>query len=273
MTKEIFVLDHGYVRLISHMGSDEEIEQDARLSYGEGTRSVSDTRNLIRYLFRNEHTSPFEMAEMKFEMQLPLFVARQLVRHRTANINEYSGRYSIMPELYYVPDLKNIQAQSSKNKQGREDTLSTTKQANAQVRILEHSRAAFREYEKLINQDKISRELARMVLPQNIYTKWRWKMDLKNLLHMIHLRTSPHAQWEIRQYAKAVAQFIEDLFPITHEAYQDYKKHSKSFSWQETTYLSELVEGKSIPKLALDYMSKREFREFHKKLNLECPDV
>ena len=214
------VLDHGYVALVDTMGSDEAIAEAARLSYGRGTRSVRSPEGLINYLYRNHHTSPFEMAEMKFQMRLPIFVMRQWVRHRTANLNEYSGRYSVMPKLWYVPETKDIKRQDTVNKQASSGEFDFAEATMIQSMIDCASEQAFETYESLLEYG-VSREMARIILPLNMYTEIVWKMDLNNMLKFLWLRDDGHAQPEIQAYAKVIAGFVEEKFPLTYAAYKE----------------------------------------------------
>jgi len=217
------VHDHGYVYLIDTMGTDDDIAQAARLSYGRGTKSVNNNEGLIRYLYSNAHTSPFEMVEMKFQMRLPIFVMRQLVRHRTANLNEYSGRYSVMPRLWYLPYIETIRSQHALNKQASGEALSFVDAVYAQNIIDKQSEDAFNEYERLLELG-VSREMARIILPLNTYTEIVWKMDLNNMLKFLWLRDDAHAQPEIQEYARVIASFVEAKFPLTYQAYRESRE-------------------------------------------------
>ena len=224
------VLDHGFVRLIDYMGDDDAIGQAARVSYGKGTKSVSNDRGLIRYLMRHRHTTPFEMCELKLHVKLPIFVARQWIRHRTANVNEYSARYSILDQEFYLPAREHISVQSASNRQGRGQTV-TDAQADAVLELLRRDAVtAYDTYERLLNDQgdgtphdeeapQIARELARVNLNLNYYTQWYWKVDLHNLLHFLSLRMDPHAQYEIRVYADAIADMVKDWVPLAWEAF------------------------------------------------------
>lgn len=214
----VAVLDHGYVSLVDTFGTDDDIAEAARLSYGRGTKKVNKNEGLIRYLYSHHHTSPFEMVEMKFQMRLPIFVMRQWVRHRTANLNEYSGRYSIMPRLWYVPDEADIKGQHSTNKQASDGTLGGDLPAIARQLIDETSEEAFNRYEQLLAMG-VSREMARIILPLNMYTEIVWKMDLNNMLKFLWLRDDSHAQPEIQAYARVIADFVAEKFPMTYAAY------------------------------------------------------
>lgn len=212
----------GFVKLIKVDGEDHDIVSAARLSYGRGTTPLRDGTGLINYLYAHAHTSPFEMVSMKFQIRMPIFVMRQWVRHRTASLNEYSGRYSEMPELYYVPDAEDIKGQHTSNKQASGEVLTPYGQHTAVSLIQEQSAQAFETYRKLLEMG-VSREMARIVLPLNTYTEIVWKMDLHNLLHFLKLRDDSHAQPEIQAYAKVIASKVESFFPITYAAYKEWK--------------------------------------------------
>jgi len=284
------LFDHGFVGLIDAMPSgkgegDKAIVQAARVSYGDGTKSIRDDRNLIRYLMRHEHTSPFEMVEFKFHMKIPIFVMRQLVRHRTANLNEYSGRYSIMSSEFYIPEKNVISYQKKTNKQGREDFPVHETDATS-IQELMHSvyTYSYNVYSTLIGeqtdvklfQDKelnergIARELARIVLPVANYTELYFKQDLKNLLHFLKLRMSEHAQYEIRVLANAMYRLIKDHVPLTTEAWEDYVVHSVRFSRQEMAILKEFLGDKEEDLYKRieenEFLSKGEKREFVDKI-------
>ena len=220
--KAIEVLDQGYVLFVDKMGDDQAIADAARLSYGRGTKQKRDPEGLINYLWSNRHTSPFEMAEIKLQIRMPIFVMRQWVRHRTANLNEYSGRYSVMPRMWYTPGSEDIKSQNQTNKQASGELLEDTTQETASRLIWEASNRAFNDYEKLLSMG-VSREMARIILPLNTYTEVVWKMDLKNLLDFIRLRNDPHAQPEIQAYAKVIEDLIQEHFPLSYKAYLDQK--------------------------------------------------
>ena len=222
-------LDKGFVRLVDSMGGDDAIVQAARVSYGKGTSKVSQDRGLIRYLMRHRHTTPFEMVEFKFHCKMPIFVARQWVRHRTANINEYSLRYSEARDEFYLPDPEYIQFQSSLNKQGRLGEVSASLKKKVSDYFQEISSRSFEIYSEL-NDAGVARELARAVLPVNLYTEWYWKNDLHNLLHFVGLRSDSHAQYEIRVFSDAMAESVKKVAPFAWEAYQDYVISGLRFS-------------------------------------------
>ena len=229
-------LDKGFVRLVDSMGGDDAIVQSARVSYGKGTSKVSQDRGLIRYLMRHRHTTPFEMVEFKFHCKMPIFVARQWVRHRTANINEYSLRYSEARDEFYFPDPNNIEFQSSVNKQGRMGEVDEQLKKKVQAYFKEISDRSFEIYCEL-NEAGVARELARAILPVNLYTEWYWKNDLHNLLHFIGLRSDGHAQYEIRVFSDAMASFVKEVAPFAWEAYQDYVVKGMRFSKIEQSIL------------------------------------
>ena len=238
-------LDKGFVRLVDSMGGDDAIVQSARVSYGKGTSKVSQDRGLIRYLMRHRHTTPFEMVEFKFHCKMPIFVARQWVRHRTANINEYSLRYSEARDEFYFPDPNNIEFQSSVNKQGRMGEVDEQLKKKVQAYFKEISDRSFEIYCEL-NEAGVARELARAILPVNLYTEWYWKNDLHNLLHFIGLRSDGHAQYEIRVFSDAMASFVKKVAPFAWEAYQDYVVKGMRFSKIEQSILE-----RKLPKRVL----------------------
>jgi len=263
----------GFVKLLDVMGSDEEVENAARISYGKGTRKVSQTRNLIRYLIRHKHTSPLEMCEVKFHIKLPIFIMRQLVRHRMANLNEYSGRYSVMSDEFYLPEADYLQKQSTTNNQGREELIPNKGLLQFEFnRIYDGAQIA---YENLLNQ-KLTKELARAVLPVANYTECIWKIDLHNFFHFVKLRADKHAQREIQDYANAMYELVKPKFPLCCEAFEDYNRDAVTFSKQEMDVIRELLEytdtkaalaGMSIEDGILERrLSKRERTEFLEKL-------
>ncbi len=236
------VLDHGFVSLVDYMGSDESIEHAARVSYGYGTRKRSATRGLIRYLRRHLHTTPSEMVELKFHCAMPMFVARQWVRHRTASINEYSGRYSLMPLLFYSPDAENFSLQSSVNNQGREADAAPERLYGDAIRRWQEVRAsASRAYAWMVQED-VARELARIDLPLSTYTQWYWKIDLHNLLHFLTLRVDDHAQWEIQEFGRVMAGMLKRVAPLSFEAWIDYQVCGDKLSRMEIEALARLLE-------------------------------
>ncbi|MBS1538815.1 MAG: FAD-dependent thymidylate synthase [Bacteroidetes bacterium] len=265
---EIPCLDKGFVRLIDVMGNDNSIVQAARVSYGEGTKRLTEDRGLIRYLLRHQHTTPFEMVEFKFHIKLPIFIARQWIRHRTANVNEYSGRYSEMKDEFYIPALGNIRPQSTMNKQGRSDETFPTEQAE----IIADKFAAsqdqmYAEYRELLEMG-VAREIARINLPVSNYTEWYWKIDLHNLFHFLKLRIDDHAQYEIRVYGEAIASIVKEIVPVAWEAFEDYVLHSLKFSRLEANAITVMLgELPSDETLAAAGLKGREAREFKDKFN------
>jgi thymidylate synthase (FAD) len=243
LDKEFPVLNHGFVRLVDYMGGDQRIVQAARVSYGEGTKSYRQDKGLISYLLRNEHTSPFEQVVLTFHLKMPIFVARQWIRHRTARLNEISGRYSIMKDEFYVPAPEDVAAQSEDNKQGRLNEALPAGEAESVRRTLEEGQArAYREYAGLI-ESGIARELARVNLPLSLYTEWYWQMDLHNLFHFLRLRLDPHAQREIRLYAETVMELTEKVAPIACEAFRSHVRGSVRFSAEELEALRRMTRG------------------------------
>ncbi len=273
------VLDHGFVALIDYMGGDESIEQAARVSYGAGTRKVSQTRGLVRYLRRHHHTTPSEMVELKFHCAMPMFVARQWIRHRTASVNEYSGRYSLMPLLFYTPEQEHFARQSQENMQGRGGEAAPAELYREAVERWERTRkAASEDYGWLVGED-VARELARIDLPLSTYTQWYWKIDLHNLFHFLTLRAAPNAQWEIQEFARVMAGMLKRVAPLSFEAWVDYNFAAEPLSRGEIQILSRLVEGTeegirarpgapqaTSQEMAELGLSPREIRELKEKL-------
>ena len=239
------VLDHGFVRVIDYMGNDSAIVQAARVSYGTGTRKLRNDSGLIRYLLRNDHSTPFEMCEIKLHVKLPIFVARQWVRHRTASINEYSARYSVMDREFYIPDPSSIQLQSLGNKQGRGKDAEKEIAENSLKRIESSSLYSHDCYDLLI-QDDVSREISRMVLPGNTYTQWYWKTDLRNLFNFLALRMNPKAQWEIREYAKVIGRIAELWVPEAYKAFKDFKLESVKWTLDQVNVLMRIRSGEPM---------------------------
>ncbi len=238
--RKIPCLDHGFVYLVDAMGSDASIVQAARVSYGLGTKSLHEDRGLIRYLMRHQHTTPFEMVEFKFHVKLPIFVARQWIRHRMASVNEYSGRYSVLPDEFYVPDAAQVTAQSATNRQGGSDAVDPAR-GRAVVELIAREQRLVREgYEQMLAWD-IRRELARVNLGVAQYTEWYWKSDLHNIFRFLQLRLDPHAQHEIRVYAEAMAQIVRAVVPGAWEAFEDYQLHAERFSGLELQALARLL--------------------------------
>jgi thymidylate synthase (FAD) len=272
--KAIPVLDHGFVRVIDYMGDDAAICQAARVSYGRGTKSVQNDEGLIRYLMRHWHSTPFEMCEIKLHVKLPVFVARQWIRHRTANVNEYSARYSILDREFYIPEPSHVNAQSVVNNQGRGGVLEGAEAARVLEILKSDSNRAYDNYEAMIAetgpdgepQDGLARELARMNLPSNIYTQWYWKVDLHNLFHFLRLRADAHAQYEIRVYADAICNVVADWVPAAYRAFEDYRLGGATMSNTALECIRRMVKGEEVTK-ETSGMSKGEWREFIGVLN------
>ena len=262
--EEIKVLDHGFIRVIDYMGDDAAVVQAARVSYGKGTKSVSEDAGLINYLMRHKHTTPFEMCGIKLHVKLPIFVARQWIRHRTGSFNEYSGRYSIMDKEFYTPFNENLGLQSASNKQGTEGRLDETVANTAIKDIVSHSNYAYDLYQQMLEWG-ISREIARMVLPLNIYSQWYWKVDLKNLLDFLKLRTDPHAQYEIRVYAEEIEKILKQWLPITYGCYEKHMKDGVSFSAQAVKLVRRMLTDEHVTQ-ETSGLSKREWDEVMKVL-------
>ena len=258
------VLDHGFVRVIDYMGDDAAITQAARVSYGKGTKAVSNDEGLIRYLMRHWHSTPFEMCEVKFHIKLPVFVARQWIRHRTANVNEYSARYSILDREFYIPAPEHINAQSVVNNQGRGQVLEG-EEAQRVLEILKaDSTRCYDNYEAMISQDGqdgLARELARMNLPANVYTQWYWKVDLHNLFHFLRLRADAHAQYEIRVYAELMCDLVKDWVPFAYSAFEDYRMGGANLSGKGVDCIRRMLKGEEVTQ-ETSGMSKGEWREF-----------
>jgi thymidylate synthase (FAD) len=273
------VLDHGFVRVIDYMGDDAAIVQAARVSYGKGTRKARDDAGLVRYLMRHRHTTPFEMCEIKYHVKLPIFVARQWIRHRTANVNEYSARYSIMDREYYIPALAQLGTQSSANRQGRGDVLEG-EEADYVLNVLkEDAERCHADYEAMLNEDAegnprdsarrgLARELARMNLTLNTYTQWYWKIDLHNLLHFLSLRADPHAQYEIRVYAEAMLETVKRWVPVTYDAFVNYRMGGAQISASGLAVIRRLLAGEPVTQADCG-MSAREWRELMAVLGRE----
>jgi len=258
------VLDHGFVRVIDYMGDDSAIVQAARVSYGAGTKHVSNDEGLIRYLMRHWHSTPFEMCEVKFHVKLPVFVARQWIRHRTANVNEYSARYSILDREFYIPAPEHLAAQSTVNNQGRGAVLEGEEAARVLEMLKADAGRAYDNYEAMLSQDGqqgLARELARMNLPANVYTQWYWKVDLHNLFHFLRLRADAHAQYEIRVYADLMCKLVADWVPIAFGAFEDYRMGGVSLSAKGIEVLRRRLAGEAVTQ-ETSGMSKGEWREF-----------
>ena len=278
------VLDHGFVRVIDYMGDDSAVIQAARVSYGTGTRRLSDDRNLVRYLMRHRHTTPFEMCEIKLHVKLPIFVARQWIRHRTANVNEYSARYSILDREFYIPSTNVISAQSQTNRQGRGETLPLQEAQRVQELLRDDALRAHDHYQQLLNETEtgeplregqfgLARELARINLSVNYYTQWYWKVDLHNLLNFLQLRADPHAQYEIRVYAELILEHVlKPWVPLVHEAFCDYRLNARLLSAQALVLVRELVKNQRAELEVLrnkEQISSREWAELLETLGFE----
>ena len=270
------VLDHGFVRVIDYMGDDAAIVQAARVSYGRGTRAANEDKGLIRYLMRHRHSTPFEMCEIKFHVKLPIFVARQWIRHRTANVNEYSARYSILDREFYIPAPEHLAAQSAMNRQGRGDVLQGEEAARVLDLLREDATRNYDHYIEMLNEDEggqqadpgrqgLARELARMNLTLNAYTQWYWKTDLHNLFHFLSLRADAHAQYEIRVYAEAMMTMAEAWVPIAAGAFRDYRLGAVTLSAQMLAILRRMLAGEAVEQ-AGSGLSKREWRELMETL-------
>jgi thymidylate synthase (FAD) len=266
------VLDHGFIRVIDYMGDDAAIVQAARVSYGRGTKQVSQDKGLINYLMRHWHSTPFEMCEIKFHVKLPIFVARQWIRHRTANVNEYSARYSIMDKEFYIPDASQLAPQSKKNHQGRGGESLSAEESRRVLEILKgDSEQTYAHYEELMNCDEkgvvldesksgIARELARMNLTLNYYTQWYWKIDLHNLMHFLMLRADPHAQYEIRVYADAMIKMVEKWVPFAFEAFEEHRLHGSRLSRSGLGVVKRMIAGEKVT-AETSGLTKREWDE------------
>jgi thymidylate synthase (FAD) len=274
------VLDHGFVRLVDYLGGDDRIVQSARVSYGEGTKTLREDRALIDYLLRNAHTSPFEQVVLTFHVKMPIFVARQWIRHRTANVNEYSARYSILDREFYLPAAEHLAAQSRTNRQGREVALSGDEAARVLELLRRDAVQTYDTYAYLLNDDgtgepadpersMLARELARMNLSVNYYTQWYWKIDLHNLLHFLSLRADPHAQYEIRVYADAIAELVERWVPVAFEAFRDYRLGGAFLSRQEVEAVRAAVDvERLVAAVEAAGLSARERRELLARLGI-----
>jgi thymidylate synthase (FAD) len=265
------VLDHGFIRVIDYMGDDSSIVQSARVSYGKGTKKVSTDEGLIRYLMRHWHSTPFEMCEIKYHVKLPIFIARQWIRHRTANVNEYSARYSILDKEFYIPAKEQLSAQATNNRQGRGDLI-TGEQADEVLKILKDDAVrTYDNYEKMLNErfdgtiidekkSGLARELARMNLTLNSYTQWYWKTDLLNLMNFLFLRGDSHAQYEIRVYAEKMLETVKKWVPITHAAFLDYRVGAAHLSSKGLKIIKSMINGNKIS-YEDSGLSKREWNE------------
>ena len=249
LDKEFPVLDKGFVRLVDYMGSDQRIVAAARVSYGQGTKTVREDQGLINYLMRHEHTSPFEQVVLTFHCKMPIFVARQWIRHRTARLNEISGRYSVMKDEFYTPALEALRTQSTANKQGRsEDALPPAQAEEARSSLQAGQREAYARYEAMLQHD-LAREIARIALPLSLYTEWYWQIDLHNLFHFLRLRLDEHAQWEIREYAKVMAAITRAVAPMSWSAFESYRLRAASVSGESLAWLRDRLPAElAMPK-------------------------
>ena len=270
-------LDHGFIRVVDYMGDDQAVVQAARVSYGKGTTRVSEDRGLIRYLMRHRHSTPFEMCEIKLHVKLPMFIARQWIRHRTASINEYSARYSVLDKEFYIPDAKDLAVQSVSNRQGRGAVLSETDSNEALKMLKRDAEKCFDTYEYLLNEksngdiidknrDGLARELARINLTLNTYTQWYWKTNLHNLMNFIYLRADSHAQYEIRVYADIIYDIMKAWVPITAEAFSSYRSGSIELSTEAMKVIKLMIAGKNIDQKSSG-LSAREWNELMDSLD------
>ena len=269
------VLDHGFVRVVDYMGDDSSIVQAARVSYGKGTKKLNQDKSLINYLISHRHSTPFEMNEIKFHIKLPIFVARQWIRHRTANVNEYSARYSILDREFYLPQKQNLKPQSTINNQGRSGDLNSDEIEYYSDVIKENSKKGFENYSILLNEDELgaklddkksglARELSRMTLPLNAYTQWYWKIDLHNLMHFLALRFDSHAQYEIRVYAEIMMNILKKWVPMTYKAFIDHRLNALTISSEGIKYIKSLIHRKNF---SSNNLSKRELDHIKKIFN------
>ncbi len=272
--KPIPVLDHGFIRVIDYMGDDAAIVQAARVSYGKGTKKVNEDAGLINYLLRHRHSTPFEMCEIKFHVKLPIFIARQWIRHRTANVNEYSARYSILDREFYIPSADQLAAQSTSNRQGRGDLVEGAEAKRVFELLKADSTQVYDHYIEMLNENDagektnpehkgLARELARMNLTLNYYTQWYWKVDLHNFMHFLSLRADPHAQYEIRVYAEAMLDVLKRWLPITYEAFMNYRVGGASVSAKGLAVLRRMLAGEAVTQ-ETSHMSKGEWSELQK---------
>ena len=273
------ILDHGFIRVIDYMGNDNSIVQAARVSYGKGTKKVNTDSGLIKYLMRHWHSTPFEMCEIKYHVKLPIFIARQWIRHRTANVNEYSARYSILDKEFYLPTKENLAAQSTNNRQGRGEVISGNQAEKVLGLLKDDAERTYKNYEEMLNErydgsvideskTGLARELARMNLTLNTYTQWYWKTDLLNLMNFLRLRADHHAQYEIRAYADVMLDTLKRWVPITYDAFIDYRVGGTEVSSKGKEVLKKLINGENV---SIDEtgLSKREWNELMISFNLQ----
>ena len=265
------VLDHGFIRVVDYMGDDTSIVQAARVSYGKGTKKVNTDAGLIKYLMRHWHSTPFEMCEIKYHVKLPIFIARQWIRHRTANVNEYSARYSILDKEFYLPTPENLAAQSQSNRQGRGDVIKGDQAKEVLDLLKSDAERTYKNYEEMLNErydgsiidekkSGLARELARMNLTLNTYTQWYWKTDLLNLMNFLRLRADDHAQYEIRAYADAMLDTLKKWVPTTYEAFMDYRVGGTEVSAKGKSIIKKLIKGEKVS-IEDSGLSKREWNE------------
>ena len=273
------ILDHGFIRVIDYMGNDNSIVQAARVSYGKGTKKVNTDSGLIKYLMRHWHSTPFEMCEIKYHVKLPIFIARQWIRHRTANVNEYSARYSILDKEFYLPSKENLAAQSTNNRQGRGNVISGGQAEEVLNLLKDDAERTYKNYEEMLNErydgsvideskTGLARELARMNLTLNTYTQWYWKTDLLNLMNFLRLRADHHAQYEIRAYADVMLNTLKRWVPITYDAFMDYRVGGTEVSAKGNVVIQKLIKGESVS-LENSGLSKREWNELMEAFNLK----
>ena len=273
------ILDHGFIRVIDYMGNDNSIVQAARVSYGKGTKKVNTDSGLIKYLMRHWHSTPFEMCEIKYHVKLPIFIARQWIRHRTANVNEYSARYSILDKEFYLPTKENLAAQSTNNRQGRGEVISGNQAEKVLGLLKDDAERTYKNYEEMLNErydgsvideskTGLARELARMNLTLNTYTQWYWKTDLLNLMNFLRLRADHHAQYEIRAYADVMLDTLKRWVPITYDAFIDYRVGGTEVSSKGKKVLKKLINGENVS-IDESGLSKREWNELMISFNLQ----
>jgi len=275
----ISVLDHGFIRVIDYMGDDTSIVQSARVSYGKGTKKISTDSGLIKYLMRHWHSTPFEMCEIKYHVKLPIFIARQWIRHRTANVNEYSARYSILDKEFYLPEPKHLATQSQINRQGRGDIIEGDQAKQVLELLKDDAERTYNNYEMMLNErydgtiidekkSGLARELARMNLTLNTYTQWYWKTDLLNLMNFLRLRADSHAQFEIRAYADIMLETVKKWVPITHAAFMDYRVGGTEVSAKGKAVIQKLIKGEKVS-VNESGLSKREWNELMTAFDLK----
>lgn len=276
--KPLPVLDRGFVRVIDYMGDDTAIVQAARVSYGKGTKHIQKDQGLINYLMRHWHTTPFEMCEIKYHIKLPIFIARQWIRHRTANVNEYSARYSMLGKEFYIPAPEHLAVQSAQNNQGRGDQLSPDEALKVMKLLKEDAERVYQHYEEMMNVNEqgdildaersgLTRELARINLTLNYYTEWYWKIDLHNLFHFLRLRADHHAQYEIRAYADVMLDTVKRWVPLAHEAFVEYRQQGGQLSQTALKVIRSFIQGQPVTRTQSG-MSLREWQELESILGI-----